>query len=143
MRFPDSSAHFYGYRPTGIEKIINVFHGRTGTGKSRRAWEEAGVRVYSKDPRTKWFDGYQGEENIIIDEFRGTVDISHILRWFDRYPVRVECKGSSMPLQATTFWITSNLAPTDWYPDLDSETKSALLRRLTNIVHFEYFMVQL
>jgi len=125
------------HRPIGIEKTVNVFHGRTGTGKSRRAWEEAGVCAYPKDPRSKWFDGYKGEENIVIDEFRGTIDISHLLRWLDRYPVRVECKGSSVPLQATKIWITSNLAPTDWYPELDEQTREALLRRLNNIVEFE------
>lgn len=130
--------------PRSIVKTVNVYHGRfyfinfrTGTGKSRRAWEEAGLQAYSKDPRTKWWDGYKGESNVVIDEFRGTIDISHILRWFDRYPVRVERKGSSVPLYATTFWITSNLVPDQWYPDLDQPTKEALLRRLTNIIEFE------
>jgi len=125
------------YRPIGIEKTVNVFFGRTGTGKSRRAWEEAGVLAYPKDPRSKWWDGYKGEEAVVIDEFRGTLDVSHLLRWLDRYPVRVECKGSSVPLQATKIWITSNLAPGDWYPELDVQTKEALLRRFNNIVEFE------
>jgi len=38
-------------------------------------------------------------------------------------------------LNAETIYITSNLHPNDWYPDLDDETKAALLRRL-NITHF-------
>lgn len=121
----------------GIEKTVNVLYGRTGTGKSRTAWAEAGPTAYSKDPRSKWWDGYQGQEHIIIDEFRGTIDVSHVLRWLDRYPLRVERKGSSVPLLATTFWITSNLAPRDWYPGLDEATLDALLRRLTNIIVFE------
>jgi len=29
------------------------------------------------------------------------------------------------------------LAPGDWYPELDVQTKEALLRRLNNIVEFE------
>lgn len=121
----------------GIVKSVHVFWGKTGTGKSKRAWEEAGLQAYAKDPRTKWWDGYRGQENVIIDEFRGTVDISHILRWLDRYPVRVELKGGSTALLCEKVWITSNLAPEQWYPELDEETKAALLRRLTNIVHFE------
>ena len=48
-----------------------VYWGPTGTGKSRRAWDEAGVEAYCKDPRTKFWDGYQVEENVVIDEFRG------------------------------------------------------------------------
>lgn len=74
---------------------------------------------------------------VIIDEFRGVIDISHILRWLDRYPVRVERKGSSMPLKAKNIWITSNIAPREWYPGLDEATLEALLRRLTNIIVFE------
>jgi len=35
---------------------------------------------------------------------------------------------------ASKFWITSNLHPLDWYPDLDKETAAALIRRL-EIVH--------
>lgn len=131
-----SIAADYG-QPPAIERTVNVYWGRTGTGKSKLAWEEAGLSAYSKDPRNKWWCGYQGQTNVIIDEFRGVVDISHLLRWLDRYPVRVELKGSSKPFLCQTIWITSNLAPEQWYPDLDQETKDALYRRLTNIRHFE------
>lgn len=117
--------------PVATVRTAYVFWGLTGTGKSRRAWAEAGNQAYAKDPRTKFWCGYRGSENVIIDEFRGAIDISHLLRWLDRYPVRVETKGSSYPLMATTFWITSNLHPRLWYPELDAETWHALERRLT------------
>jgi len=118
-------------KPIGMERTCNVFWGTTGTGKSRRAWDEAGMESYCKDPRTKFWCGYSSEKHVVIDEFRGGIDISHLLRWLDRYPVRVEIKGSSRPLCATTIWITSNLDPRCWYPDVDEETLNALLRRLT------------
>lgn len=122
--------------PVAVERQVKVFWGATGTGKSRTAWSEAGLDAYPKDPRSKFWDGYRGQLNVVLDEFRGGIDISHILRWLNRYPVIVEIKGSSVVLKATNIWITSNLHPRDWYPDLDEETKSALLRRLT-ITHFE------
>jgi len=112
-----------------------VFWGPTGTGKSRRAWVEAGMDAYSKDPRSKFWCGYIGQRNIVIDEFRGGIDLSHMLRWLDRYPVRVEIKGSSRPLLAEKIWITSNLSPDEWYPESDSESVRALRRRLT-VIHF-------
>ncbi|AHH31462.1 replication-associated protein [Dragonfly larvae associated circular virus-2] len=121
--------------PRALERTCYVFWGSTGTGKSRTAWEQAGMDAYCKDPRSKFWDGYCSQENVVIDEFRGGIDISHILRWLDRYPVRVEIKGSSRPLQATKLWITSNLDPNLWYPDIDAETLLALRRRLT-ITHF-------
>lgn len=125
-------------RPIAMERTCSVYWGTTGVGKSRRAWDEAGMEAYPKDPRNKWWCGYCGQSNVVIDEFRGDIGISHLLRWLDRYPVSVETKGSSTPLRATKFWITSNLDPRQWYPDLDEETKQALLRRL-NITHFQSF----
>lgn len=122
-------------KPQPILRRVHVFWGSTGTGKSRRAWDEAGVDAYSKCPRTKFWDGYQDQINVVVDEFRGGIDVTHLLRWFDRYPVRVEVKGSSRPLCASTIWITSNINPLDWYPELDEATKAALIRRLS----IEYF----
>lgn len=116
--------------PVAMERTCVVFWGPTGTGKSRRAWDEAGMDAYAKDPRTKFWCGYQGQQHVVLDEFRGGIDIAHLLRWLDRYPVRVEIKGSSRPLAAIKFWITSNLNPDDWYKETDYETMEALKRRM-------------
>lgn len=125
-------------RPLPIDRRVNVFWGRTGTGKSRRAWDEAGLDAFCKDPRSKFWCGYTNQQHIVLDEFRGGIDPSHMLRWLDRYPVVVEVKGSSRPLLATQFWITSNVNPDDWYPELDPETRLALRRRFTLVVHFDH-----
>jgi len=117
-------------KPFAVERKVVCLWGTTGSGKSRRAWEEAGLDAYPKDPRTKFWEGYRGGENVVIDEFRGGIDISHLLRWLDRYPVIVEVKGGSEVLRANKVWITSNLHPEQWYPDLDQVTKQALLRRM-------------
>jgi len=116
--------------PVAVERTCCVYWGETGSGKSRRAWLEAGLEAYPKDPRSKFWCGYAHQTNVIIDEFRGGIDISHLLRWLDRYPVRVEIKGSSRPLMADKFWITSNIHPRSWYPELDNATYLALERRL-------------
>jgi len=118
-------------KPVAVERQVVVYWGPTGTGKSRRAWHEASLQAYPKDPRSKFWDGYRGQTNVVFDEFRGSIDISHLLRWFDRYPVIVEVKGSSTVLSAQKIWITSNLHPYSWYPELDTATYNALLRRIT------------
>jgi len=145
---PDVLIRYYGNlkriavenaKPVGIEKSCWVFWGKTGTGKSHRAWEEGTIDAYPKDPNSKFWDGYRGQENVVIDEFRGTIGISHILRWLDKYPCIVEVKGSSVVLKAKNFWITSNLSPKMWYPDLDEETFNALMRRL-KVVEIKKFI---
>lgn len=116
--------------PLANVRSCYVFWGDTGTGKSRRAWDEAGLEAYSKDPRTKFWCGYRGQEHVVLDEFRGSIDVAHLLRWLDRYPCSVETKGGARPLCANKIWITSNLDPREWYPDLDERTRDALLRRM-------------
>lgn len=116
--------------PGFCERRAVVYWGPTGTGKSRRAWDEAGVDAYPKDPRTKFWCGYGGQEHVVVDEFRGDIDIGHLLRWLDRYPVIVEIKGASTVLKAKCYWFTSNIPPEQWYPNLDEETFKALRRRL-------------
>lgn len=117
-------------QPAAIERTVLVYWGPTGTGKSRRAWNEAGMDAYPKDPCTKFWCGYRGQQHVVLDEFRGQIGISHMLRWLDRYPCVVEQKGSSCVLSCTRIWITSNLDPRNWYPDLDEATVDALMRRL-------------
>lgn len=117
-------------------QTVNVFWGKTGSGKSYRAFQEAGEMFYLKDPHTKWWDGYRGEENIIIDEFRGKCEIGNLLKWVDWTPCLAETKGSQVPLRSKKWWIMSNLDPREWYKDLDPESLDAFIRRLGTITHF-------
>lgn len=123
--------------PTRDSISVKVFWGKSGTGKTRRAWHEAGEDVYIKNPNTKWWDGYRGQKTVIIDEFVGRIDISYILTWFDRYPCNVEVKGYSTPLEATNFYITSNIDPQLWYSDINADQLAGLSRRLTSVEYFD------
>lgn len=109
-------AHFARPAPRDFA-FCRVFIGPTGTGKTHRAMEEALAfgPVYWKASTTKWWDGYHGEENVIIDEYDGKIGITHLLRWLDKYPCSVEVKGGSTPLKAVRFWITSNNAILQWF----------------------------
>lgn len=122
--------------PGEMERTVVVYWGPTGTGKSRRAWSEASFSAYPKIPTNIWWDGYRptdpAHDNVVIDEFRGEINISHVLRWFDRYPVVVEAKHGAVALCARRIWITSNVEPRFWYANrVDPQTIEALLRRLT------------
>lgn len=117
-------------KPIALQRTCFVFWGPTGTGKSRRAWEEAGMDAFPKGSRSKFWDGYRDQRNVVIDEFRGGIDYTYLLRWIDRYPALVDIKGSSVVLRAERIWLTSNVHPSEWYPLLDRATYLALERRL-------------
>lgn len=95
-----------------------VYYGPPGTGKSSRALQEAGPDAFwlsKPDGNTVWWNGYEGQENVVIDEFYGWISRSTMQRLCDRYPVSVETKGSAVPFRAKRIWITSNQAPEDWW----------------------------
>lgn len=112
--------------------VVEVYYGVTGSGKSHRAFLSFKDKpFYVKGPTSKWWDGYKGEEYVIMDEFRGAIGIEHLLRWFDKYPCYVEEKGGQQALCAKHIIVCSNIPPKEWYPNIDEQTNKALLRRLT------------
>lgn len=62
-----------------------------------------------------WWDGYNGHEDVIIDEFYGGLPFTFMLRLMDRYPLNVEIKNGTVPFLAKRIWITSNKHPSKWY----------------------------
>lgn len=95
---------------TESPEVIYIW-GPTGAGKTRIAADVAGSSSYWKDG-SKWWQDYAGEKRVLWDEFRGShASLSTILRYCDRYPCRVECKGGSYQLLADTWIFTSNMAP--------------------------------
>lgn len=123
-------------KPIVQEREIFCYWGATNCGKSHRAWTEAGLDAFPKISTTKFWDAYDRHEHVVIEEFRGQIDISSILTWTDKWPVLVEAKHGGTVFRAKKIWFTSNKHPRDWYPELDEPTRAALLRRFNKIIHF-------
>lgn len=124
-------------KPTPREKpTVKWYYGPTGTGKTRKAWDELGFDdTWISGRNLKWWEGYSGQKNIIIDDFRGDFCTFHeLLRILDRYPYRIEVKGSSQWLKATNIIITSAYKPEDVYET--REDIGQLLRRLDCVLPF-------
>ncbi|UDN67418.1 replication-associated protein [robinz virus RP_954] len=122
---------------------VFVFFGETGTGKSRAAAEKAGKDVYYK-PRGEWWDGYNGEKAVIIDDFYGWLKHDEMLRLMDRYPHQVPIKGGFSEFLSRELYITSNKPWFEWYkPDwFTGQRREAFRRRLDKIYEctFECFI---
>lgn len=119
------------------EKTVIWIHGPTGTGKSRYCHEQY-PNAYWKPPGNKWFDGYDGESTIILDDYRESwtdFGYSQLLRITDRYPCTVEVKGGSASIgHVETIVITSNHPPRNAFSlDPAHENIDQLLRRITEV----------
>lgn len=128
--------------------VVLWFYGATGTGKTRTAIEiaeESGLSYWiSSDPELKWFDGYNGQEYAIIDDFRRQgIKFSWILRLLDRYPVLVQVKGSYVNWIPMVIIITCPVPVKECYTwfDRDGEEQEwdgldQLFRRIDNEINF-------
>ena len=110
---------------------VAVYYGVPDSGKSWLSRKEAGQGYYTKDPCTRWWDGYRGQRAVVFDEYEGDIPLQLLLRWFDDYPVQVETKGGWVDLKATHIWIPTNHPPESWYRDAPAIRMAALLRRVT------------
>lgn len=121
------------YAPhSGIRNVRVIWmYGPTGSGKTMRAVSDF-PNAWISSRNLKWWDGYEGQTEVIFDDFRGDFCTFHeLLRLLDMYPVRVETKGSSQWLNAETIVITSCFHPRDVFKT--REDVGQLLRRITHI----------
>lgn len=131
---------------TGIKRVLllhqckrswktNVFwwYGSTGTGKSREAIERF-PDAYWKPGSTKWWDGYDGESDVIIDDYRRDLcTFAELLRLLDRYPLVVEQKGGSRQFVARNVVITTPRSPRDTWIGRTDEDLAQLERRIEEV----------
>lgn len=109
------------------EMEIIVLIGPTGTGKSKYCMDNY-PNAYWKQ-RSDWWDGYAGEETVIMDEFYGWIPWDTLLRMCDRYPMMVQTKGGQVQFTSRRIVFTSNLAPKHWYKS-ERISFSAFIRRV-------------
>lgn len=109
---------------------VKWYYGETGTGKSKRAFEES-VDPYVCLDTIKWWEGYDGHKHVIIDDMRGDFCKFHqLLKLLDRYEYKVECKGGSRQLLAEQIIITTCYTPEQMFGNKTDEDLAQLLRRI-------------
>lgn len=122
--------------PTFQTKRVIWRWGPTQTGKTEAAWKEAkelhGDSIYSQSNRAGFFDGYDGEKAIILDEYeRGVFTDREILSLLHKYPFRLNTKFGTSPAMHESVFITSNQHPSHY---IDSWRWPELERRITKII---------
>lgn len=126
-------------RPLDIDIEVHWRYGPPGIGKTRPIWDKYGVNNIFTPTSYKWWQGYDGHDIVLIDEFRGDwCKLRELLILLDRYPYTVECKNGSRQIQARKWYITSCKCPWTVYKaeTFDEQEKvEQLVRRCTSILH--------
>lgn len=120
--------------PPSAELGLKVFllRGPTGTGKSRT--------VHTIDPSVytvanlavPWFDGYSGEEAMLLDEMGpNQLCINFLKRLLDVHPISLPVKGAYFARRCKRIYITTNYSSLEeWYPKASMVDIAALARRI-------------
>lgn len=115
---------------------VRVYVGPTECGKTSSAFEEFPDLWVA--PEGGWFDGYDGEEHVLLDDFNGGrecgITFRSLLRLLDRYRMVVAVKGAFVQWRPRVIIITTNHHPSTWFP---WEDPAPLLRRIDVIKTWE------
>ncbi len=84
-----------------------VYHGETGSGKTRAAVTDECYMMHPDGP--EWWDGYEGEKHLVIDEYSNQYRITRLLGLLDGYQIRLPIKGGFTWAEWTSVIITTNL----------------------------------
>ncbi len=137
LKYAESLTKYYE-KPRKWKTRVQWFYGPTGTGKTHTAYEllmekyKDPALIYTAMDTAKWWDGYDSHPAVIIDDMRKDfVKFHTLLRMLDRYPYRIETKGSTRQFVARDIIITAPYHPEDMYDN--REDIQQLLRRIDEI----------
>ena len=119
---------------------VHVRHGPIGTDTSRFVWDTHGSDnpdVY-KLPCSgviNWFDGYCGQDIVLIEAFRrGSMKLPVLNDILDGYPTQVPLRGGGVVhWSPKIIYICSPEPVDDWYLNLSANDRNALRRRITSV----------
>jgi hypothetical protein len=117
-----------------LNELTNEWwHGPTGTGKSRKAWTD--FPEHFAKPVNKWWDGYSGEEVVVIEEWQpdNSMTAAKLKVWADRYPFPAEVKGGTIKqIRPAKLIVTSNYTIDQCFPK--SADAEPLKRRFREVL---------
>lgn len=140
MKFAHEVQSLYPPERQGVPEIT-LLYGPADCGKTRHFFDTEDDRkerwIKPVDDKL-WFDGYDGHESVLFDDFAGRFNkfqLNNLLRITDRYDATAPVKGGYVPFYPKRFYITTNIHPYEWYDWSERQAQyPALFRRFTRVI---------
>lgn len=121
-----------------VRKVRIIYcEGATGIGKTSACYRAFCNRMYNLVPHSSrstedpWWDAYEGEDTVLIDEIKpGMLETTMLNRWADGYPCRLRTKGGHTWANYTLLIMLSNYSLNECIFD----PHGAFARRITKHV---------
>lgn len=129
------------YKETFRQLETTYIFGETGTGKTRGVMEKYGYgNVFRVTDYSHPFDGYKGQDVVIFEEFRSSLQISDLLNYLDGYPLELPARYGNKIACFTKVFLITNIDLRDQYRKVQHEqpeTFKALIRRIHEVHEYE------
>lgn len=125
------------------ELEVIVLIGPPGCGKTRHIYDNHDINdIYKLEigdgsNGSVFWNGYEGESIILIDDFHSNLKLDYMLRLLDIYPMKLNTKGGFTYRTAKKIYITSNIEIDNWYPNCHSRHRDAIKRRITKLINLQ------
>lgn len=132
----DVNAELVKNRTKEFRKLeVVLITGPTGCGKTRSAVESSTDYYKIEGSNLDWFQDYNEEKTLIIDEYNNDIAITKLLGLLDGYQLRLNVKGSHTYAAWDKVFITTNLKIDELHANAKEEHRNALFRRITSIIN--------
>lgn len=126
-----------------ITLLVTYVSGSTGYGKSRYILDNHGdANVYRVTDYKHPFDTYNGEDVLVLEEFRSDLPIGQLLNYLDVYPLQLPARYNNRQACFNFVYIVSNWNLEDQYHNIrieQSETWRAFIRRIHKVRAYTAF----
>lgn len=123
---------------------VSYLYGASGSGKTWSIFKRHDAKAICRITNYRHgkgisFDGYNGQEVLVFEEFSSQIPIEDMLNYLDIYPLYLPARYNDRVACYTKVYITSNLPLEEQYKGIQQikpETWKAFRRRIHHVIEF-------